>query len=149
MRLLATIVVVSMSTGCMAYMKQGNRTRTSARREAADIALAGAAQLIIGGLITVGSYYWFNDAKRNPEPLSEDELSPAAGAVLGMLLGGGIVLSGVGDETIALYQGMSNDYVLPPVPAYWPRAQPGAVPTAANPPAHANGTTPLGAGQPR
>jgi hypothetical protein len=131
MRVARSFVVLSvLLCGCTAYLKQQNVARKSARGEAAQIALGGVAQLLVGGLIVVGSYYWFKHADAHPEPLSEDELSPKTGAVLGMLLGGSLVLSGVADDTIALYQAMSNDYVLSPVPAYWPSATRPPAPTA-------------------
>jgi hypothetical protein len=118
MRLVRSFVVLVVAFcllgGCTAYLKQLNPTRKAPRREAADIAVGGVAQLLVGGLIVAGSYCWFNSAKANPEPVSEDELAPAVGAMLGMLLGGSMVLSGVSDDTIALYQALSNDHLIPP-----------------------------------
>ena len=110
----------------MAYTKQLNPTRKSARRESADIALGGVAQVVVGGLIVVGSYYWFKHAEEHREPAMEGKVTPQVGAMFGMLLGSGLTLSGVADDTIALYQAMSNDYVWAPVPASWPSAKPGA-----------------------
>ena len=64
----------------MAYTKQLNPTRKSARRESADIALGGVAQVVVGGLIVVGSYYWFKHADYvwAPGPASWPSAKPGA-----------------------------------------------------------------------
>ncbi len=118
---LAVVTVLGAAPGCTAYLKSQSRTK-SARREAVDIALGGVSQLIVGGLIAAGSFYWFNHTKQNPEPISEEELPPGFFPMASLLLGSGIVISGVADGTIGLYQGMSNDHLFasPPPPGVKP-----------------------------
>jgi hypothetical protein len=103
---------VMLASGCTAYLKAEHRSRPP-RREAADIALGSAAQLVVGTLIAVESYYWYQHASEQPDP-ADQRVTPSHGAVLGLLLGTGLVLGGVADETIALTQAMTDDYVLYP-----------------------------------
>ncbi len=112
--LAAAAAALLLAGGCTSYLKAQNRTK-SARREAADIALGGVAQLVIGSLITMGSYAWYQHASQDDEP-ANDKITASHGAVFGLLLGTGLVIGGVADGTIAFYQGMSNDHLFAPDP---------------------------------
>ena len=94
-------------SGCTAYLKAQNRT-ASPRGEAGQIAMGGVAQIVVGALVAVGSYYLYQHA--DPQPM-RDSLTGSHAGVAGVLVGSGLVIGGIADGTIALYQVLSGDHL--------------------------------------
>jgi hypothetical protein len=101
-------------TGCMAFTLSQQRNQPP-RREAKKLAGLAVAEIVLGGLIGVGSYYWFE----NTEPTMEGEsksTNPRLFALLGILLGAASLTSGVIDAGIAGTQAVTGDYVMSATP---------------------------------
>jgi hypothetical protein len=105
--LLPVAMSALLATGCTAYLKAQNRT-AGPRGEAGQIAMGGVAQIVVGALVTVGSYYLYQHADQDP---ARDGLTGSHAGVAGAIVGSGLVLGGLADGTIALYQALAGDHL--------------------------------------